>query len=316
MIGALTTLVTFLSTIGVVISAVLGYLIINKLWKRRHDRDVVESISVASISLAAFVYLCMAIKFGLFDHAYLFALQSSVDGGAMIMVLLIGIGFWLRANRRVGILRLAMQAFRLERKESLDLLKLLVNPTRADKLLDILVKLAAVDHQLAEEEIRMINRVAAHWNLKTPNLTAETVTEPVSLAELRESTIAYLDVSPPIEQAAHLLDLLQVMVKADATVSPEEEIILEELSSLIGQYIDGDTATTVMFEVVVVPQNERQVESVITLFPNTKAVTRCGSKAVYVAGKFCSEKYAADKADSYQQLGLYATVHQITDDDD
>ena len=102
MIGALTTLVTFLSTIGVVISAVLGYLTINKLWKRRHDRDVVESISVASISLAVFVYLCMVIKFGLFDHAYLFALQSSLDGGVMTTVLLIGIGFWLRAPVKIN----------------------------------------------------------------------------------------------------------------------------------------------------------------------------------------------------------------------
>ncbi len=303
-------LVTFLSTMGVGISAVSGYLTINKLWKRRHDISVVNSISVVSVVLSAFVYGCLAIKFAVFEGSFIFAFDAGLNSMLMAAIFFIGIGMWLSENRNVSIYRMSIRALNLEKRESLNLLKLMINPHGSERLLAILVKTASIDNELAPQEIQIISEFAKHWNINPPNLVAGTVNERVTFAELRESVIGYIETGPPKEQASNLIDILEILIKADSKTSPEEEAILEELSGIITDYTTDEKVTaTPSFEVVVVPQTEHQIEAVTELLgAEATAATRSGSDSTYIAGKFHSEKYALEMTENYKELGLYAAV--------
>lgn len=115
-------LIEFLVAIGIVITLVSNYLIINKLWKRRMLREVTESVSLG----AALLGLFNAIPF------------------------------------------LFLRALKLERKESGELIKQLVQPRGAEQILRILHQLASVDGQVDEREAAMIAQFAQEWRLPVP----------------------------------------------------------------------------------------------------------------------------------------------------
>jgi len=127
---------------------------------------------------------------------------------------------------------------------------------------------------------------------------------------VRAAAERYLDLHPPYEQAAHLLDVLNLFAKADEEVSQEERFVLEEVNGLIEQYVGKDTLDRRTYEVVIVPQSAEQFEAVEELLPGAQLSERRGGKVISV-GTFFSRDYAEAVCEKYIALGLFTA--QVTD---
>lgn len=97
-----------------------------------------------------------------------------------------------------------------------------------------------------------------------------------------------------------------MFVIADAHVSMEEELVLEEITGMVMQYV-GDSECGEMFEVVIVPQSDDQIDAVQSLLPGVEPKDARGGK-VFSAGQFFSGRYAEIVCDKYIALGLFTAT--------
>ncbi len=296
--------VEFLVAIGVVIAAISNYLIINKLWKRKHMKDVAESISISAALLGLFTSGPLLIQLVVYDQTPLPALKTAVGILTGVVFVLIGSGLWVRENRSESFGRLLLRALKLERRESTDLLKAVVQPRGADHILHILELMATLDREVHVNELALLNQFAERWKIPATELSAGRTSEDGNVLEVRAAVQGYLDLKPPHEQAAQLLDVLNLFVKADQEVSREEAIVVEEIQGLISEYVGGDTVARRTYEVVIVPQSAAQFEAVEALIPGAEVSQRRGGKVVSV-GTFFSHDYAEAVCQKYIALGLF-----------
>jgi hypothetical protein len=308
--NAFLSFVEFLVAIGVVVAVISNYLILNKLWKRRSVRDVTESISVSAALLGLATGVPFFIQFVLIDHSMAGAVKQAIGLVTGIIFVLIGSGLWVKDNRGRGFFGLFASAIRLEKSESADLLKSLVQPHGAEQILDILHQLAAIDRHLDQREIELIREFAARWRIKPPEMVAGEVQGHGELLHIRRSVVQYLEAQPPRDQAGELLDVILLFAMADSKVTAEEELVTEELGSLLRRYAEADEGDQPMYEVLIVPQNKSQVDAVLDLIPGTEVKTFRGGD-VFSVGRFFSPKYAEVICEKYIALGLFTTQVSI-----
>jgi hypothetical protein len=306
-VSAFLALIEFLVAIGLLISLVSSYLIVNKLWKRRANREVAESISIVAALLGLGTSLPFLGMFLLIDHSAAGAIKTSISIAVGVVFVLIGCGLWVPEYRERGLGQLFLKALRLERKESTHLLRQLVQPKGADRILKVLTQLASVDGHVDEKEAVLIRDFAREWKLDPPEL--EGTPDGVDLITLRRSVSDYLEVGPPRKQAGQLLDLLQLLTEADDRVTWEESIALEEVGGMLRRYAAGDDAGEgdPMWEVLIVPQSEGQMEAVRSLLPDREEKWLRGGR-VFSAGHFFSPRYAEVVCQKYIALGLFTTL--------
>lgn len=298
--------VEFLVAIGVVITAISSYLIINKLWKRRRKKDVAESVSISAAFLGLATSIPLLIHFALLQPEPLVAIKTAISILTGLVFVAVGAGVWVAGNRGIGFFTLIRRALKLEGRESGDLIKAMIRPKGAEQILRILEQMAAIDREIDAREIALIEEFAEQWKIRAPELTAGRVSDDGNILAVRESVLAYLAIDPPFEQAAHLLDVLGLFIRADERIADEEDLVMEELSQLITRYVEQDTEERSMYEVLIVPQSDSQIEAVRTLIPGTEMKERRGGR-VFSGGRFFSERYASVVCSRYIDLGIFTT---------
>jgi len=173
------------------------------------------------------------------------------------------------------------------------------------ELIDVLQAVAAADADLDSREIALINAFAEQWNIALPELEAGATGEQQDFVKLRDSVQRYLALNPPRQQATELLDVLLHMIHADGNVSEEEEVLLDELNSMITAHITlGPTHPK--YEVVIVPQDDEQRTKIAALLPGIEATQRLGG-IVYPIGQFHSGRFADMVSHKYVEQGLFTT---------
>lgn len=303
--NAFLALIEFLAAIGILIALVSNYLIINKLWKRRMLREVTESISLWAALLGLFNAVPFLFLFLLVDHSIAGAAKMAISVVTAVVFVLIGSGLWVAELRGRGFRSLFLRALNLERKESGDLIKQLVQPKGAEQILKILHQLACVDGEVDEREAAMIAQFAGEWRLPVPDDRGDGRSP--DLVTLRDSVTDYLKLRPPVRQAGQLWDVLQVLAESDARVTLHEAVALEEIEGMLRKYIAGEELDLSLHEVLIVPQSERQVEAVRTLLPGREEKTLRGGR-VFSAGHYYSPRYAEFICQKYIGLGIFSTV--------
>lgn len=296
---------------AVILSTLRMYLQVNKLWSRKHEKVVAESISIAANTLGMCVHLPFFFRFTLIDNNIPAAINSVVIFSGLSMMSIIGTGLWVRANKNDSFFTLLKNALWLEKKESGDLIKELVRPSGVKYILDILQKLACIDKVVQENEIQLIEKHAKEWGIDDIGLKAGPVENVVTLSDLRESMVNYLNISPPAEQVQALGDLMKVLIKADGVISDEEELILKELRGLMNNYILDEGDLHPRYQVLVVPQDKSQYTAIQELLPKSQLEERRGGKA-FCAGHFYSQEYAEAMCNKYMILGLFSTVEDTS----
>lgn len=182
---------------------------------------------------------------------------------------------------------------------------LLHNAAGSAELLDILLAVAAADESLEAREIQLIKSFAQQWRVPLPELKAGATESKLDWVELRQTVQRYLRLSPPIQQATELLDVILHIVHADESVTDEEEIVLDEINAMIMAFVSIEDPGA-RFEIVLVPQTETQTALIESLLPGTEALARHGGM-VYRVGEFHSSRFADQVAKKYIDLGLFTT---------
>ena len=192
----------------------------------------------------------------------------------------------LEKNQGKGIIRLIINALVAEKSESTDLISSMLRPHGAQKIIDILIKLAAIDDDIAKEEIDLINQFADKWNINIPEIKEGKPEEITNLVELKALVQSYLDEKPDTEVAEGLTDLINMMAEADDEITEEESMAVLEFTGMITHYVNAEKGGQVdMFEVNIVPQDEQQVGAIKEILPNLESVHDRGGK-VFKVGKF------------------------------
>ena len=304
-------LLTFLVSGALVFSLIKGYLTVNKIWKRRKNEEVANSISIVAAMLGFVVGFPFLLNALIITNDYFNAAKSVIALFLATVFTLIGTGYFVDKNRGVGFFTLLGRALKLEGKESGDLISDMIRPKGARKIIDILKKLAAIDDDIAQEEIDLINQFSEKWGIDVPDLTPGKPQEVTNLVELKGLVQSYLDEGPDTEVAEGLVDLINLMAEADDEVTEEEAMAVAEFTGMISHYVSQEKGGEMeMFEVSIVPQGDQQMEAVRELLPELEIVESRGGR-VFKVGKYFSEDYAEAVCEKYIALGLYSSSSKV-----
>ena len=307
-------LISVLVSGALIFSVIKGYLTVNKIWKRKKNEEVASSISIVAAMLGFAVGLPFLLNSLIITQDYFSAAKSVVALFLATVFTLIGTGYFVDKNRGKGFFKLLGEALKLEGKESGDLITDMIRPKGARKIIDILHKLAAIDEEIAKEEIDLINQFADKWGIDIPELQPGKVENVTSLVELKSLVQSYLDEGPDTDVAEGLVDLMNLMAEADDEVTKEEEMAVAEFTGMIAYYVSSEKGGDIeMFEVSIVPQGDKQMESVRELLPDLDMVESRGGR-VFKVGKYFSEDYAEAVCSKYISLGLYSNTTKVTVD--
>ena len=293
---------------SLLMSIVQMYLRANKIWKRKHERDVAESQSVAGISLLLLNCLLWIVYYIVKDD-YNSSLDTSIIMMEATVFLLIGSGLWVKGKRGMSFYQLMKNALKLERKEADYLLKRFFKPLNAEKILNILHQLAMIDEELDPKELLLIQSFARNWNIEYNvekfNEQNQRKSENTFI-KLRKSMEDYLDREPPEEQVAQLKDMITTMIEADDKVTPEEELISSELIPMIDLYLSKNEQIST-YNVIIVPQKPQHEAIIKEMFPHIEIINTAGGVA-YPIGQYYSQKYAEMVCEQYRGINFFTIV--------
>jgi len=284
------------------------YLKLNKLWTRKHETVVAESISVTAELMGMLPGLIYALNY-FFERQWqgmLDELSYLVLGGFTI---LIGIKLWVEGERKKGLWTLLKEALQQDREEAGNLAKSFLKPSGAQKIIKILGQIALIDEVLDPREKEFIQSFADNWNIDFDweELTSKrTDSSNVSYVNLRQDVADYLATTPPSKQVSQLKDVITALVNIDEEVSEQEQLILGELNGLFSLYLDKHHNLEV-YHVVVVPRSDRQEEVIATSFPELSQYSVIDGHA-YHSGPFYSKQYAQIICEQYRSLNLFGIV--------
>ena len=292
------------------VTVIFIYLQINKIWKRKHEKEVAEAQSLTGL----FIYILNCVLWVLY---YVFVeedINSTIDTSIYIfqgsVLFIIGTGIFVKGQQKESIWVLIKRALKLERKEADYLLKKWFKPQNAEKILGILYQIAMIDKDYDPKEEELIKAFAKEWNIEyDPKKIEKEIghEKENSYIKLRKSLESYLESEPPEEQVAQLKDMITAMVEADEKVTEEEELISSELIPMIENYLKQEKDVQ-EYKVLIVPQKDEQEAEIRKMFPNAKKIRASGGEAFEI-GSYYSSKYAEMVCDQYRKLKFFTIAH-------
>ncbi len=300
--------VSILAFLSIGFSLTEAYLKANQIWKRKHERLVVESISVTAQLVSLFPLSIFSLNY-LFQRQYVGLMDSTIFATLAVFNIIVGMSFWVPGERKKGFWTLIKETLNLERKEAGNLANSFFKPSGAKKIINILSQVAMIDEVIDPREKQFIQSFADHWdiNFSWDDLTTNRITDTsVNLIKLRQDVTDYLATSPPQKQVSELKDIINALVNIDEEVSEQERLIMGELDGLLPEYI-SQQSNPARYHVIVVPQNERQVQVVTTSLPELTRYEVAEGFA-YHTDPFYSKEYAEIISDGYRSLNLFSIV--------
>jgi hypothetical protein len=299
----LATTLEYLAAASLAISLVQVYLIVTKVWGRKHDRVVAESQSTASNLLGLVTGLPWVVKYGL-DGELKLAVVSALWLGLTMFFTLVGLGFWV-PGASLGLWARLRGALRLERQEVGELLKSAFRPSDASLILNILRQLSLIDQQLDPREREFVEKFAQSWGLPSP-FDSASAAPAEGYAALRSSVEDYLSRRPPHEQVKQLREIIVALLRTDHVVSEQEALVQREISGMLDAHLTRDGAPG-LHRVFVVPQSASQDEAIRSLARVSEKIPFRGGSA-YLVGGYYSDDYARVMLKKYQSLGFFSVL--------
>ncbi len=306
--ATLKQVIALLTSFSLILAVVCSYLQVNKTWAVRHERSVADSVSVSSnlislipVSLAT-IDLCLSLE-------WRGAISSLLGFMLTIFYTMLGLGWWVPNERKKGFFKLLKKALGHERQHLGDLAKALIIPNGADRIIEVLGRIALIDQSLDDKEKEFIQTFAHSWGIKLNwdeiGDWAES-DEKSSYMKLRQSITDYLDTAPPKEQVSQLSDVLNRLVSIDGDVSSQEVMIISELCGMLADYVN-DSGKSSRYEVNIVPQTTDQVGAISAVLGNAEKRSLT-SGLVFAVGPFFSKQYADMIRDQYRTLGFFSVA--------
>ena len=303
------TTINILAYGSIVFSLFAAYLQINKLWSRKHIASVAESVSIPGRLVESIPLFFFGIYFvskgdlvGIADNTIWMA--SAIIG------ILVGSGFWVKGNRGTGFWRLAIRSVKQERKETTWLFKQIIRTDANGELLDVLKNIAAVDGDIDQREIHLIEQFSEYSNVALfwDDVNLESGAHE-RIIKAKRSLDRYLAKSPSESQVRYLQDFLQILIDCDDQYSPEKNIAFNEIREVVGQYCNGGESALI-HEVLISPDGDEQDEAIRLILKPDSLSSVAGGRA-YSVGQYFTHDYAEVVCSEYRALGFF-TVTVLT----
>lgn len=306
----LRTSIQYLTFAVLLLAAAQIYLTLNKIWIRKHEPAVADSISIMGETLGLVPLVVLTTHFML-EGAWEGVLDGALWLVAGLVTIAIGTGRWVEGRRSRSFWTLLREALSLERDEVGDLARAFFRPTSARKILDILGQIALIDDELDDRERQFIESFAESWGVEVSwqELVRSRSGGRVDYLNLRASLEDYLATSPPPNQASQLGDVISALVQIDEEVSSQEDLVVSELLGMIESYVERDAGSG-GYGVAIVPQDPEQDEAIAALLPDVRKQELEGGSA-YVVGPFYDDGYADIVGGEYRALNFFATVVRL-----
>lgn len=305
----LRTTIQVLAAVSLVLAAAQIYLTVNKIWKRKHERAVAESVSIMGEFIGLLPLIFLTLSF-LIDGQWTGVIDGLLWMLASCVMIAIGTGVWVEGQRGRRFWSLLRDAIKLERGEVGALAQSLFRPAAASKILSILGRLSMIDNRLDARERAFIQTFAEAWGLPfNPDKLHLQDDGRGSFIALRNDVADYLATSPPPAQVRQVADVANALVAIDDSITEEETVMLAELDGMWHAYLEG-AGSGPAFVVALVPQSQEQDEAIKTVLPDVGKTPISGGEA-YVVGRYHSERYAEIVGRDYRALNIFTTVIRV-----
>jgi hypothetical protein len=262
-------IVSLLTYAAIQIAVVEVYFKINKLWKRKHEKEVADSQSIVGLSMSSIVLLVWGL-----DSAVKGNFEAIADNivylGEAIVCIIIGAGFFVIEKKKShkNIWTMLKDALNLERKEASYLLKTLSGKGQAEKISNMLLLLAWIDDDFDITEKDLLLKFAQPWGIKLTNDQLDknphliNVEKSTRFETVKQKLRDYLKENPPKEQIQHVNKLFVDLINADGKITKEEDLIIGELDGIILEYL-GEPMSK--YSIIIIPQHDKHREAVETI---------------------------------------------------
>lgn len=300
---------------GVIIFSIIEvYLTLNKLWSRKHIKEVADSISISARATGM-------IPGGVFTLNYFFnqQWQGFIDGTiwifASIIQILIAAGVWVAGNKKSNFITLIRRSLEKETQEVFHLAKSFFNIKGRQKIIDLLAATALTDKVLKEGEKVFVEDLANEWGIKVSwdKLILRFKKEDVSaLFLMSQEMLDYLKLNPSRQEVKLLVKLIKRLSDENGFSRPENQFIIDEFGEAFRHY--PSTKYLEYYNVQIVPQEKLQHERLQATGVKMES-KYIGSGFTYIFGPFFTRAFADQVADEFEKLGYFATTRKIVGSD-
>jgi len=292
---------------GVLVFSVIEiYLMLNKLWSRKHIREVSDSISVSGRVVGLIPLSIFTLNYVL-NNQWQGVIEGLLWLFAGIIQLLIGIGIWVAGNNKIRLGKLFRRAIRKERSEMSFLAKAIFSTHAQEKVLDILGGIALIDGELDLKEKEYVESLAKQWHTKViwGAIKARHKKAVISpFYNVWEDLSDYLSHNPSSAHLELLSKAVRELILVDGVVTPNERIVLDEFDFIMD---DNKKLGMPLYEVLIVPQKIEQEHYLSSQFSSLTKKEAEGGWA-FSTIPFRSKTYSERVKQEFQEHGYFTTI--------
>lgn len=291
-------------SVFIILTVLSKYMMLNKVWVRKHESEVADSVSVSALIIDVVVTIpFLFASFNHFDTNLMVKSSSDIIRDSVLiittlMMFLIGIGYWI--NNGLSFKAKFKRALKMDRKEFKSLLKDVVMPGSITDIFRVLCMFAIIDNELHEQEVELLQQFAGEYDINYDEVMGEVQeefaqkSESIGMGHLKLQVEKYLETSPPKNVVIWLQDLIDKIIRADNVVTEEEDIVSSEILAELQNYVEGDNVKKEMFHILLIPQDKDEEESILAIDSKLEQsrAQLFGSKKAYVVDSFFSERFA------------------------
>ncbi len=287
------------------------YLTLNKLWSRKHIKEVADSISISARATGM-------IPGSVFTLNYFFEgqWQGFIDGaiwlGASVIQIMVAAGIWVAGNRRSGVFGLIKRAIQRESRELNNLAKYIFQVSSRRNILDLLAATALTDKVLESRERDFVDQLAESWGLTVDWETLIARFKKSDISALYNMSIEirrYLQLNPTKKEIKLLAKFISQLSDESGHSRPENQFIIDECIKAFDHHPISECEA--YFQVQIVPQESNQHERLqaASMDMKTKYV---GSGLTYILEPVFTLNFAEHIITEFEELGYFATVKRIS----
>lgn len=269
--------ISIIAWITLFLISVESYLRANKVWKRKHKKDVAESVSLLAQGVGI-ITLSFYATSSIIDQSFNGMVSSLIWLSMTILMVLVGSGLWVTDIRSSNFWKKLKLYLMKETSELGNLANAFTNPNEREHIRAIILKVALLDNQINDKEKEVLETVMTQWDdaIDYEVLQKESLKYNVSeihniLSDLNQAISHYLSNSPAIDQVSKLADLIQLLIHNNGTQSDDQKLMATEVLEQLNAYITNAGIQN-QFCVIVLPNPHSSIEALKSLHPELEVI--------------------------------------------
>lgn len=281
----------FLTGIAIFIAIINFYFKANKIWKRKHEKEVAESQSIVALISEAMLYILWSVSF-IMNSDWNALADNAVGLVESAFFIVIGSGLFVleKKKSKKSFYQMIKDSLTAEKKEASYLLKSMSGKNSKEKIIKILQQLAWIDNDFDKNEIELVKHFASEWGVKINesdflnNPHQNDSSEIERFENIKKALVDFLqEAEPPQDQAKHISKIFHDLINADGVISQEEDVIMGELDGILLEYL-GEPVP--IYLVITVPQESSQLHTIENILKSIHPTIDVKSKEKKIDGGF------------------------------